>query len=255
MNGEERQLITGLFDRMRGFGRVEKDREADALIGDLMRQTPDAGYLMVQSVLVQEQALQNAGARIEQLEARVRELEARGQPQSSQGGGSFLGGLFGGGRTSVPSAGNQSAGFSGRPASTYSSSSPGFGQQAPGYGQQPMAPQGSPWGQPQMGQAPMQPPQRGGGGFMSSALTTAAGVAGGMLLANSISSMFGGQHGAAHASPSPIPDQSASPAAIEPPADQYASNEDDEAQDAAQDAAWDDNSGGDFGGGDDSMDV
>ena len=195
MNSEERQMITGLFDRMRGVGPMDKDRDAEALINQSVRQMPDSAYMLVQSVLVQENALQQAGSRIEELEERVRMLEeqtARAQPQQSSGGGSFLGGLFGGSkpaqsqplaRGSVPAMGSRPMGAPSMPAG-----SP-WGQQAAqpqGYAQQ-----GQGYGAP-MQQAPAQAPA--GGGFMKSALTTAAGVAGGMLLADSIRGMMGG-HG------------------------------------------------------------
>ncbi|MFZ4806719.1 MAG: DUF2076 domain-containing protein [Hyphomicrobiaceae bacterium] len=236
MNGDERQMISGLFDRMRGVGQVDKDREAEALINDQVRRNPDAAYLLVQSVLVQEHALQQAGGRIEELEERVRELESRA-PAPAQQGGSFLGGLFGGGagRSSVPAAGQQS---------------PGFGQQRP-MGRPMGQPAGTPWGGQQAGapwgQQPMQPQQRAGGGFLATAMTTAAGVAGGMLLANSISGMLGGNSAQAA---TPAAGQGAEGASMDqaalgppvpdnlPPADQ-----------GYQNASWED-SGGDFGGGD-----
>lgn len=41
MTPQERQLITGLFDRMRGFGAPEKDTEAEALINQSVRALPD----------------------------------------------------------------------------------------------------------------------------------------------------------------------------------------------------------------------
>lgn len=183
MNPEERQMISGLFDRMRQQGPVEKDRDADALIRDSVRQMPDAPYMMVQTVLVQEMALQNSQAQIEALEDRVRSLEAQvARPQQSSGG-SFLGGLFGGG--SRPSA---------VPPTAPPRQSGGFGA-APG-----AARAGSPWGQPQggmpmqggmQGGMPMQQPAAGGG-FMKTAMATAAGVAGGMLAANAISNMMKG---------------------------------------------------------------
>ena len=56
MNSDERQLITSLFERMRDYGAPEKDREAEALINQLIRANPDATYMLVQSVLVQEQS-------------------------------------------------------------------------------------------------------------------------------------------------------------------------------------------------------
>lgn len=190
MTPDERQLISGLFDRMRSNGPVDKDRDAESLINQAVRQTPDAAYLLVQSVLAQEHYLQEAGSRIEELEARMRDLEdeiSRQQAQPQRSGGSFLGGLFGG------------AGQPAQPAQRSQGSVPAFG----GARQQGAAPgqPGSPWGQqPQRG-APggafgQQPAQQQapaqGGGFMRSALTTAAGVAGGMMAANALSSMFGG---------------------------------------------------------------
>ena len=74
MTPEERDLIAGLFERMRGMGAIDKDREAEDLIARSVRQVPDAAYMLVQSVLVQEHALQEAGGRIEELEDRVRDF-------------------------------------------------------------------------------------------------------------------------------------------------------------------------------------
>ncbi len=185
MNPDERQMITGLFDRMRQQRMVEKDRDAEALIRDTVRQMPDAPYMLVQTVLVQEMALQNAQQQIEDLEDRMRALESQAaRPQQSSG--SFLGGLFGGGGNARPSAvppsgqqsfGRQSGGFG-----------PGAAQPARG---------GAPWGgapgaAQQGGMAPMQQQAPAGGGFMKSAMATAAGVAGGMLAASAISSMMKG---------------------------------------------------------------
>jgi hypothetical protein len=187
MTPDERQLITGLFDRLRQTGLPEKDREADQLIRDYLRQMPDATYMLVQSVIVQEMALNEAQARVDELEHRVRQLE-RLQPQQSSGG-SFLGGLFGGGGAtqrpsggSVPATGRQSAGFGQGASAPMRSSSPWGQQSAPPMGGQTMASGGG---------------GGGGGGFIRSAMATAAGVAGGMLAANAIQNMLGG--GSAHA--------------------------------------------------------
>src|SRR5262245_32614080 len=110
MNPDERQLINGLFDRMRGYGAVEKDRDAEALINQSVRQMPDAPYMLVQSVLVQEHALQQADQRIRELEDRVRDLEDGPRSPQGGGGGSFLGGLFGGGPRSAPPTQSMSRG-------------------------------------------------------------------------------------------------------------------------------------------------
>lgn len=184
MTPDEHQLITGLFDRMRGLGYVEKDRDADALISQSIRQLPDAAYLLVQSVLVQEQALANADARLRELEAQVDELKRGGTQPAQSSGGRFLGlgGLLGGGsgagvgeggrRTSVPPIGDREA-----------------MRRAPGDDREKLRAPAEP------------PPQRGGGvgGFLGSALATAAGVTGGMLLADSIRGLFGGEaHAGTH---------------------------------------------------------
>jgi uncharacterized protein len=212
MTPDERQLITGLFDRMRGYDLPQKDREAEALINQSVRATPDAPYMLVQSVLVQEQALEAANARVQELEARVRELE--GPPQPQQSGGSFLGGLFGAARPdterrtgSVPAIGSRAGG---QPST--------------------QTPRPQPWPEPQQQAAS----GGGGGGFMRSAMTTAAGVAGGMLLAEGIRNMLGG--GSAHATPSQSDADKLKAQDAADDARQDAEEADDERQDAEEDA-------------------
>jgi len=174
MTPEERQLIAGLFERMRGFGGPEKDPDAEALINAQVRSMPDAPYMLVQSVLVQEQALQTAQGRIAELEAQLRAPQGAAPRKS----GSFLGGYWGG-------RGEQEAS---------GASVPQVGARAtpPAYESGPWSPSSpAPAGPPPAAPAPS-------GGFLRSALSTAAGVAGGALLADSLRSMLGG----AHANPS-----------------------------------------------------
>lgn len=198
MTPDERQMIDELFERVRSFGPVDKDREADVFIGQLMRQTPDAGYKLVQSVLVQEGTINDQGGRIQDLEDQVRQLEdqiQQMQAPAARGGGSFLGGL----RTSAQSTG------SGVPVTSRSG---GFGQA------QPAPQQASPWNRsapsyqqpapPMQQQAPA--PAAAGGGFLRSAMATAAGVAGGIFAANAIKDMMGG--GSAHAGQQQSPSES-----------------------------------------------
>ena len=71
MQSEERELITGLFGRLQPFESQPRDGEADALIKDFAARQPAAPYLLVQTVLVQEQALKAAQERIAELEARA----------------------------------------------------------------------------------------------------------------------------------------------------------------------------------------
>ncbi|MGH6816411.1 MAG: DUF2076 domain-containing protein [Hyphomicrobiaceae bacterium] len=228
MTPEERQLISGLFDRMRSAGLPEKDRDAEALIGHSVRQNPDATYMLVQSVLVQEHVLQQADQRIRELEDYVRHLESQAQqarPAASSGG--FLGGLFGGGRPAAQSA-SGSVPPVGRPADIGSrpmGAPPGWSQQGP------LPPQ----------QQPQQ--QAAGGGFMRTAMMTAAGVAGGMLLAESLRGMMGGSQAQAAQQPGPSSDQ---------PAGQDTQYTDPTMNDpGTYDAADDGGSSGDWGGGGD----
>ncbi|MBN9248094.1 MAG: DUF2076 domain-containing protein [Hyphomicrobium sp.] len=157
MNAEEKQLIEDLFARLRNFDGGDKDLEAQALIQDLVRRAPDAPYYLAQTVIVQQQAVERAEARIRELEAAVRQQQQPGR------GGSFLGG------SSVPQSGSRYA--------------PPPQQPGPSEAVAPPQPN-SPWGS--------QARPGGGGGFLSSALSTAAGVAGGVFLADGIRSLFGG---------------------------------------------------------------
>jgi hypothetical protein len=228
MTPEERNLIAGLFERMRSFSLPEKDREAEALIGEQVRAIPDAPYMLVQSVLVQEQALQEAATRIKALEEQVRTLETGAHQQAPSTGG-FLGGLFGGGRAvSEPSRGSVPQVGSKATPSVYDSRQP---LSPPGAAQQ------SPFG-PQAAQA-------GGGGFLRTAMATAAGVAGGMLVAGAIRDMMGGS--SAQAAPA------AGSTTPEKPAEANTANTEqprEEPQQAVdEDSSWfggDDGGGGDF---------
>jgi hypothetical protein len=219
MTPEERQLITGLFDRMRSYGSPEKDREAETIINQSMRAMPDAPYILVQSVLVQEHALQEAGNRIRELEEQVQSLQGAGQARAP-GSGSFLGGSPAGGRATLePSASRATLEPS-------ASNVPQIGPRA--------APstydERRPWSQSQPPQQP-DPAPAAAGGFLRSAMTTAAGVAGGMLAGGAIRDMLGGGH--AHANPA----AGTSQAARSEQARQDA--EDDARQDAAESARQD----------------
>ncbi|WP_376706272.1 DUF2076 domain-containing protein (plasmid) [Mesorhizobium sp. ISC25] len=78
MTPAEQNLIEDIFNRIRSHGAAGRDGEADTLIGHLMRETPGAAYALVQSVLVQDQALREADQRIRTLEQRQVERGADG---------------------------------------------------------------------------------------------------------------------------------------------------------------------------------
>ncbi|WP_426124282.1 DUF2076 domain-containing protein [Pseudomonas sp. PSPC2-3] len=187
MNSEEQTLIDGLFSRLQQAETDSAPREAqaEARIKEHMTRQPAAGYYMTQSILVQEHALKNLDAQNKQQAQQIQQLQDElqraksqaAQPAPSSGG--FLSSIFGGGsRDAQPpqSAPASSGGGWREPAR------PSFGQPAPQ--QNYAAPQ-------QNYQQPQQPAAAPiGSGFLGGALKTAAGVAGGVMLAEGISSLF-----------------------------------------------------------------
>jgi hypothetical protein len=184
MTPQERQLVDDLFDRLSQTESAPRDPEAVAAIAQGLRKAPNAVYALVQTALVQDEALRRANDRIE-------ELEAANPPRQEQQGG-FLGNmrdaLFGQNqpRGSVPNVPPPEVG--GRP--VWNS---GQAMQQAGYpGRYDQPPSGQPYGGAQPGMGGM----GGGGSFLGTAAATAAGMVGGSLLLNSIRSMMGGsQHG------------------------------------------------------------
>jgi uncharacterized protein len=171
MSPEERQLLSELFDRVRSQANAPRDRDAETYIADAVRAQPYAPYLLAQAVIVQEEALRAADQKIQELQAEVAQLQAHPQ----QGSGSFLGGLFGGGAPARPAP--QANPWGGQPQAQYAP--------PPQYAPAPPQAAPSPWGAPQAPQ---------GGGFLRNALGAAAGVAGGVMLADSIRGLFGGHN-------------------------------------------------------------
>ncbi|MDQ1080491.1 DUF2076 domain-containing protein [Pseudoroseomonas cervicalis] len=185
MTEEERRIITAFVERMAGVSAPQPaaspwggssvpatqsrpplppvDPEADRLISELFTRYPEARYRLTQTAFVQEHALVQAQNRIQELEWQLENTQRQAEAAQQSRGGLF-GGMFGGGAQ--------------RPV--------------------PMSPR------PQPMQPPQQVPpgmmqQRSGPGFLGTALTTAAGVAGGMVLGNMLMSAFSGG-GAAMAS-------------------------------------------------------
>ena len=190
MTPEERQMLGGLFQRVNSAAATQRDPEAESFISDAVRAAPHAPYVLAQTVLVQQQALEAAANRISQLEAAAQQ----GGEQSEEHG-SFLGNLgktiFGGGASAPPRPGyGQQGGYSRPPSPSpyapqppqgYPSQSQGYPPPQPGYPPQ----QPGPWGQP----------QPSGGGFLHNAASTATGVAGGVVLGNLLGGLFGGHSG------------------------------------------------------------
>lgn len=180
MNPQERAVIDGIFERLRNVANQPRDAEVERYIADLVRQQPYAPYAMAQSIYVQEQALLNQQREIEQLQAEVAQMQQQLQPPASQGGG-FLSGLFGGGSQQPPR--QEPPAYGQRGAQTMAAQPP---QPGPWGNQPQQQPPGGPWAQ--------QPPQKQGMGFLGTAASAAAGVAGGMMLGSILSNAFGGGH-------------------------------------------------------------
>lgn len=151
MDRNDQQAIEDLFGKLAEVERQgqPRDGESEAFIREQIARQPGAPYYMAQTIVVQEQALKATQARIDELEAGT-----------SQGAGSLLGGLFGGGsqkaRGSVPRTGR------------------------------------SPMGAPNLSPQQTTASRAGGGGFLAGAAQTAMGVAGGVMLANMLGGMFAG---------------------------------------------------------------
>jgi uncharacterized protein len=193
MNPQERQLVDELFDRLAKLEGAPRDPDASATIADGLRKAPNAVYALVQTVLLQDEALKRANTHIQELEAAV-QAQA---PQQQQSGGfldSMRDAIFGQGgqsqsRSSVPNVPPPAS----RPVWNsgqvmQQAQPPGYGQ---GYGQGGY--QGG-YGQPPASSYGAPPFGGGGGSFLGTAAAAAAGMVGGSLLMSGIRNMMGGSH-------------------------------------------------------------
>lgn len=188
MTPQERQLVDDLFDRLAKLETTPREPDAEAAIMQGLRRAPNAVYALVQTALVQDEALKRANARIQELE---------GDEQGQRPSGGFLDSM----RDAIlgPSTGTSQS----------RRSVPGV---RPGDGAQ----RGPVWnsgqaldhadarmGDPRMNTDPRQGnpggglfgggvPGGGGGSFLGTAAATAAGVIGGSMLMNSIRGLMGG---------------------------------------------------------------
>jgi hypothetical protein len=166
---QEEQLIGSLVERVNQTQLQEKDPDAEGLLNKGLGANPDALYILAQSVLIQNIALDQARAQVAQLQQQVQ--QARQQPAHAT---SFLGNLLGH-RDPAP------------PQPTYIPPQ----QQAyappppppPGYDPQYAQPQYIPAGQPS---------------FLRGAMQTAAGVAAGALAFEGVEAVLHGIGGFGH---------------------------------------------------------
>ncbi len=105
MDRNDRQAIASLFDRLAEVERrsPHRDAEAEAFIRQQIAQHPPAPYYLAQTVVVQQQALEAAQARIAELEAGAARgggivgRQQRQVPQPDRGYGVQPAGPWGGG--------------------------------------------------------------------------------------------------------------------------------------------------------------
>lgn len=211
MTPQERDLVTDLFGRLADLEREQRDPDAERLIRDGLRRAPNALYALVQSVLVQDEALKAANDHIADLEDKLAQAEAgaREQPRGFLGGrreakwntGDVI-------RGSVPQV---------RPADQPWGPAPNPGGDRGGYGGGGGYPPGaqvqagSPMAAGTMGSGPMGGGMGGGGmggamgggggsSFLGTAAAVAAGAIGSSLLMGGIRSALGGHGGGSPAS-------------------------------------------------------
>jgi hypothetical protein len=239
MTPQEQELVNELFDRLAELESNPRHPDAERLIADGLRRAPHAVYALVQTALVQDEALKRANARIEELQAQV-----GGEEQQRSGGflDSMRDAVLGRSepRGSVPSVHSQAQ------------SSP---TTAPPYRRPEYPPQTSPYPTGPGLAAGVGPAFGSGGSFLGTAASTAAGVIGGGLLLNSIRSMFGDHAGLGGRERSAFGSSSSTAsdnlAQKDRDRDQDQDQDDQEQEDQDQDQDQDQNGeGGDFGGDD-----
>ena len=76
-------MVTDLFDRLADLESAPRDAAAEQLITDELQRAPHAMYALVQTALVQDQALKRANVRIEELQARMTSAEAEERQPAS----------------------------------------------------------------------------------------------------------------------------------------------------------------------------
>ncbi len=155
MTPDERNMLNDLANKFAQTPSPPKDEEAEEFIRTHIGKRPDALYLMTQTVLIQNLALQHA-------QQQIQELQQRSGSPAQVGSGSFLG---------------QGA----------AAGSSGFGQRGGGSGAQQYAPPPPPQYAPPTPSAPSPSAQPS---FLRGAAQTAAGVAAGALAFEGIQSLF-----------------------------------------------------------------
>lgn len=199
MTAQEQELLQGLVDRVSKTQLAEKDSDAENMLQNSLGKNPDALYILAQTVLVQQYALEQAQRQLAQAQQQMNDLRTQNQQLQQQAQQpkhtSFLGSLLG--RDDDPPR-QAPAPPPPPPPAVQGQSSQGQYAPVPSYPQQSYPQQGYPqqggFGQPAGYGGGFGAPQ--GGGFLRSALQTATGVAAGALAFQGVESLM---HGFGHA--------------------------------------------------------
>jgi uncharacterized protein len=169
---QEEQLLNSLVERVNQTQLQEKDPEAETLLNRSLGPNPDALYILAQTVLVQNIALEQAKAQVAQLQQQAQQSR---QPAHAT---SFLGSLLGHRDPDPPPPPAQ----------------PAYQPVNPQYTQPQYLPPAQ-YAQPQYQQPQYAPVAGGQPSFLRGAMQTAAGVAAGALAFEGVESVLHGLGG------------------------------------------------------------
>jgi uncharacterized protein len=170
---QEEQLLNSLIERINQTQLQEKDPDAEAMLNQKLGPNPDALYMLAQTVLVQNIALDQAKTQVSQLQQQVQLLQQHPQPAHTT---SFLGRLLG--EHDAAPAQSQAPAQPYQPVAQYAPPAQAYPQ----------------YGQPQYQQT-QYVPVGGQPSFLRGAMQTAAGVAAGALAFEGVESIL---HGFGH---------------------------------------------------------
>ncbi|WP_422667130.1 DUF2076 domain-containing protein [Buchnera aphidicola] len=160
MQDKEKKLIENLFNRLKTteLNSSPRDEEADILIKNLVKNQPSSSYYMIQTILIQETAIQKMNAKIEELKDQILKIESKNNIKKP----SFLSGFFSKKNSSSPvyPSNNNTWKNDAAPVPQNINSSIPYNNNS------------------------------SSSSFLSNALQTATGVAGGMILGNMLMNLF-----------------------------------------------------------------
>ena len=92
MTPQEQDMIGDLIDRVQKTQLAEKDPDAEQMLQQGLGRTPDALYILAQTVLVQKYALDQAQSQLAQAKDQIQQFQQHPEPKHAT---SFLGNLLG----------------------------------------------------------------------------------------------------------------------------------------------------------------